>query len=71
MSLRGARRATKPRSVLISGRLLRTLAPGASAGDKRSQRHLRQEIASGKEHTCPGGWCQGERPRNDISCLGA
>ena len=24
------------------------------------------EIASGEEHTCPGGWCQGKRPRNDI-----
>ncbi len=23
-------------------------------------------IASGEEHTCPGGRCQGERPRNDI-----
>ena len=30
------------------------------------QSHVNLEIASGKEHTCPGGRCQGERPRNDI-----
>jgi hypothetical protein len=30
---------------------------------------LKQEIASGEKHTCPGGRCQGERPRNDILSL--
>jgi len=26
---------------------------------------LSEEVASGKEHTCPGGLCKGKRPRND------
>lgn len=28
-----------------------------------------EEIASGKEHACPGGWCQGMRPRNDMETI--
>ena len=32
----------------------------------RSNLQIIQGIASGIEHTCPGGRCQGERPRNDI-----
>jgi hypothetical protein len=34
---------------------------------RRSNLQLDKEIASGKEHTCPGERCQGERPRNDMN----
>jgi len=33
---------------------------------RRSNLHVVEGIASGEEHTCPGGQCQGGRPRNDI-----
>jgi hypothetical protein len=33
---------------------------------RRSNLGIHEGIASGEEHTCPGGRCQGERPRNDI-----
>jgi hypothetical protein len=39
---------------------------------QRSNLRIIQGIASGEKHTCPGGRCQGARPRNDlIICFSA